>query len=278
MRPKSRSRWRPPSGGAFDPTVGMRMAERGFTRNHRTGERCRPADRGRRRRQLSRRRRRSAAAHHHAATSAGARSRRGGQGPGDRPRRARAGAVRAFRDRCRRRSLSRRRERARRAVAGRDQASAADGSDPGHAARVRCVGVHLRRLRTAGAWRGWPSHRRSAHRSVERRGRERHRGRADRRCSPTRSARRRSCSACAMAWLCSTQHGVEGLIVTTSLEWHATRGMQRDYELRPAAAAGAVRGPAILRDAQGPADDPPGDPRRDRRAGRGRSAARAGPR
>jgi len=26
------------SGGAFDPTVGMRMAERGFTRNHRTGE------------------------------------------------------------------------------------------------------------------------------------------------------------------------------------------------------------------------------------------------
>jgi len=74
------------------------------------------------------------------------------------------------------------------------------------------------------------------------------------------------------------QHGVEGLIVTTSLEWHATQGMQRDYELRPAAAPGAVRGPAILRDAQGAADDPADDTRGDRRAIRGGSAARTGPR
>lgn len=74
------------------------------------------------------------------------------------------------------------------------------------------------------------------------------------------------------------RHGVEGLIVTTSLEWHATQGMQRDYELRPAAAAGADGGPAILRDTQGAADNPAGDTRRDRGASRGSSAARTRPR
>ena len=73
-------------------------------------------------------------------------------------------------------------------------------------------------------------------------------------------------------------HGVEGLIVTTSLEWHATQGIQRDYELRPAGAAGADGGPAVLRDTQGAADDPADDPRLDRRAGRGSRAARTRPR
>jgi hypothetical protein len=71
------------------------------------------------------------------------------------------------------------------------------------------------------------------------------------------------------------QHGVEGLIVTTSLEWHATQGMLRDYELRPAAAGGAVRGPAVLRDPQGAADDPADDTRRHRGTSRGRGAARS---
>ncbi len=74
------------------------------------------------------------------------------------------------------------------------------------------------------------------------------------------------------------RHGVEGLIVTTSLEWHATQGMQRDYELRPAAAGGAVRGPAVLRNPQGAADDPADDTRRDRGTSRGRGAARSRPR
>jgi thiamine biosynthesis lipoprotein len=73
------------------------------------------------------------------------------------------------------------------------------------------------------------------------------------------------------------RHGVDGLMVTTSLDWHATRGMQRDYEFRPATAADAVRGPAILRDAQGPVDDPAGGPDRDRGAGRGPGAARSRP-
>jgi thiamine biosynthesis lipoprotein len=71
-----------------------------------------------------------------------------------------------------------------------------------------------------------------------------------------------------------TRHGVEGLIVTTSLEWHATQGMQRDYELRPAA-TGDDRGPAILGDSKGTADHPAGDPDRRRRARRGRGADRS---
>ena len=71
-----------------------------------------------------------------------------------------------------------------------------------------------------------------------------------------------------------TRHGVEGLIVTTSLEWHATQGMQRDYDLRPAA-TGDGRAPAILRDPQGTADHPADDPDRSRRPRRGRGPDRS---
>jgi thiamine biosynthesis lipoprotein len=72
------------------------------------------------------------------------------------------------------------------------------------------------------------------------------------------------------------RHGVDGLIVTASLDQHATRGMHRDYELRPAAVA--ARGPAILRHAQGPADDPADRSGGDRRAVRRARPARARPR
>jgi thiamine biosynthesis lipoprotein len=74
------------------------------------------------------------------------------------------------------------------------------------------------------------------------------------------------------------RHRVDGLIVTASLEWHATQGMQRDYELRPAATAGAAGDPAVLPNTQGTGDDPADDARCRRRTGRGSRAARARPR
>ena len=51
------------------------------------------------------------------------------------------------------------------------------------------------------------------------------------------------------------RHGVEGLLLTPALERHATRDFPSDY--------------SILQDAEGPADDCPADPARDRDAGRG---------
>jgi thiamine biosynthesis lipoprotein len=63
------------------------------------------------------------------------------------------------------------------------------------------------------------------------------------------------------------RHGVEGLIVTTSLQWHATQRMHGDYELRPAAADDVAGSAAVRRDPEGTADDSPDDPDRDRRAG-----------
>jgi len=70
------------------------------------------------------------------------------------------------------------------------------------------------------------------------------------------------------------QHRVDGLIVTSSLAHHSTRGMHRDYELRRGAADGsAALAAAVLRDTEGPADRHPDDPRGDRRAvGRGQPA------
>jgi FAD:protein FMN transferase len=43
------------------------------------------------------------------------------------------------------------------------------------------------------------------------------------------------------------RHGVDGLIVTPSLEQHATRGMHREYQLRPGSGSAAPGDTAILR-------------------------------
>ena len=61
------------------------------------------------------------------------------------------------------------------------------------------------------------------------------------------------------------RHGVDGLVVTASLEQHATRGMYRDHELCPRAGGGRSGDAAILRDTEGPPDrrsDDPGGARR----------------
>ena len=61
------------------------------------------------------------------------------------------------------------------------------------------------------------------------------------------------------------RHGVDGLVVTASLEQHATRGMDSDYELSAGAAAAPSGDPTILRDTEGPRDrrpDAPGGARR----------------
>jgi thiamine biosynthesis lipoprotein len=62
------------------------------------------------------------------------------------------------------------------------------------------------------------------------------------------------------------RHGVDGLVVTATLEQHATRGMYRDHELCPAAAGVPSGDAAILRDTEGPADRRPDDPGGRRRA------------
>ena len=62
------------------------------------------------------------------------------------------------------------------------------------------------------------------------------------------------------------RHGVDGLILTPTLEWHATPGMQRTYDFGQEAAAPGV-GSAILQDTEGTAahsadrDRRPGDPK-----------------
>ncbi len=60
-------------------------------------------------------------------------------------------------------------------------------------------------------------------------------------------------------------HGVEGLIVSASLEQHVTRGFEA-----------AVSGQTVLRHAEGAPDHPPGHPRGAGRAERGRPADRPG--
>jgi len=62
------------------------------------------------------------------------------------------------------------------------------------------------------------------------------------------------------------RHGLEGLVVTAALEQHATRGIERDLELCPGAAGVLSGDAAILRDTEGPADRRPDDPGGRRRA------------
>lgn len=72
------------------------------------------------------------------------------------------------------------------------------------------------------------------------------------------------------------RQGVDGLIVSSTLERYATRGMYRDYHL--GTTAGADSSSTILSNAEGPAHHRPGDADRHRSAGRRprTSSARAG--
>jgi thiamine biosynthesis lipoprotein len=71
------------------------------------------------------------------------------------------------------------------------------------------------------------------------------------------------------------RHGIDGVLVTSSLEQHATRGMYSDHDLGLGAAAVLSGDAAILHDTKGAADRRPDDPGGARRSGRRARTPRA---
>jgi thiamine biosynthesis lipoprotein len=73
------------------------------------------------------------------------------------------------------------------------------------------------------------------------------------------------------------RHGIDGVLVTASLEQHATRGMYSDHDLGPGATTALSGDAAILHDTEGAADRRPDDPGGARRSGRRPRTPRARP-